>query len=303
MSLSGAGRMRGSRPWAVALAVAVLALPGVALAGPPVVLVEGRVGPYREAALAIKKHLPDAVFSDPGTPGLDLANASLIVAVGQKSLNLARTQPATVPVVFCMVLGAGKATFAPQVTGVPLESDPVLGLKRLTRIAPRAKRVGVIVNPEANELWLAESHKAATALGLQLVVKSVRSASEVKGAINGLVGGVDALWLPPDPRLFSKEVFAFLLGFSSERKLPLIGFLDSFTQAGALASVSADYTDIGNRAGRLAAQILSQGEGRRIPVPAPVFAPGNLTLNQKTASALGITLSPQVVGEAHQVFQ
>jgi len=197
----------------------------------------------------------------------------------------------------------GRSTLAPQITGVPLESDPVLGLKRLARVAPDAKRVGVIVNPEANELWLSETQRAAGPLGLKLVVKTVLSPSEVKGALNSLAGQVDALWLPPDPRLFSKEVFAFLLGFSSERRLPLFGFLDSFTQAGALASVSADYTDIGNRAGKLATQILAQGEGRRIPVPQPVFAPGNLTLNLKTASALGIQLSPQTVAEASQVFQ
>ena len=84
---------------------------------------------------------------------------------------------------------------------------------------------------------------------------------------------------------------------------PLIGFLDSLTQAGALASISPNYNDNGARAGKLAAEILARPDGRRIPVPPPVFAPGNLTLNLQTAKALGVTVSDKSIGAATQVIR
>ena len=280
---------------------ALIALP--ARAGVPVILVEGKVPQYREAAAAARKQLDSATEVDPGDAGAaaKLADASLVVAVGHKAFAVARSKAVGTPVVFCMVLGASHGTLSTTVTGVPLESDPQVVLSQIKAIAG-AKRVGVVYNPQASEVLLEEAQRVAAGVGVTLVGKPVGAASDVTEAVKAMASSIDALWLPPDPKLFSKELFGFLLSFSAERKLPLFGFLDSFTQAGALASISPDYADIGDRAGRLAAEILARPEGRRIPVPGPVFAPGNLTINSKTAQALGITISPKALAAAKQVF-
>lgn len=275
-----------------------------ASAAQPVILVEGKVAQYRIAAFAAQRFLPGALEVDPGAAnaGAKLATASVILAVGQRSFGVAREKAPGTPTVFCMLLGAKPAMLAGNVTGVPLESDPRSLLTRLQALHPGARRVGVVYNPDASELLILEAQRAATALGIKLLAQPVKEASGVKDAVAKMVGSIDILWLPPDPRLFSRELFAYLLSFSAERRLPLVGFLESFTQAGALASVSADYQDIGERAGRLAAEAASRGSVQR-PPSGVVFSPGVLSINLKTARALGVEVSPRALAEAKNVIR
>lgn len=278
---------------------------GLAWAGPPVVLVDRTVTQYRAAADAAVAQLPGAIVLDPQDASAEsaLAGAPVVVGVGQKSFAFARSKAPSTPTVFCLVLGVSKSTLSSTVTGVPIEPDPSASLAAIKLVAPAVRRVGLIYNPATSELFLAAAQRAAGELGLSLVARPVGGPTEVKEAARGMAGAIDALWLPPDPRLFSKEVFIFLLGFSAERSVPLIGFIDSFTQAGALASVSADYSEMGGRAGRLAAEIAGRPADKRTPVPGPSFSPGKLTINLKTASALGVTVSPTALSTAKQVFQ
>lgn len=275
-------------------------------AAEPVLLVDRKVPQYREAAEGVRKHLPTtAVEVDPADSDLEsrLAGAPVIVAVGQQALALARAKGAGAPVVFCMVLGTAKSTLSASVTGVPLESDPAAVLRHIKAVAPTLKRLGLVYNPASSELLLAEAQKAADAESLELVLRPIFTAAQVKEAIKFPAPGVDGLWLPPDPKLFTREVFAYLLSVTAERRLPLFGFLDSFTKKGALASVSAEYADHGERAGKLAAEILSRPEGKRLPVPPPVFSPGQLTVNSKTAKFLGLTISVQTMANAKHVYR
>ncbi len=280
-------------------------LQAAAVAAPPLVLVEARVAQYREAAAGVRKQLPAAEEVDVDAPDLAerLAQTPLIIPVGQRALALAREKAPTTPLVFCMVLGVTTASLSPGVTGVPLESDPLAVLSHVHAIAPRAKRIGLVFNPASSDLLYAEATRAAAALGLTLVARPVSSASAVRSAVSGMAGSIDLLWLPADPRLFPKELVAFLLSFSAERNLPLVGFLDKLTEGGALASVSPDYGEIGERTGKLAAEILTRPEGRRLPLPPPVFAPGTLSLNLKTAKTLGIEIAPKARQRARVLYQ
>ncbi len=282
----------------------ILFVSSAVAAPPPIVLVEGRVAQYREAAAAAKKHLPGAEELEVDAPdaGQKLAEAPLIVPVGQRALALAREKAPNTPVVFCMVLGVTRASLAPNVTGVPLESDPAALLNHVRAIAPAAKRIGLVFNPSTSELLFSEASKAAGALGLTLVAKPVSTAADVRDAVSSMASSIDLLWLPADPRLFPKELVSFLLSFAAERTMPLVGFLDKLTEGGALASVSPDYTEIGERTGKLAAEILAKPEGKRVPLPPPVFAPGHLSLNLKTAKTLGIDISAKARERAKTLY-
>jgi ABC-type uncharacterized transport system substrate-binding protein len=288
-------------------ALALTAVISSALAaGQTVILDEAQIEQYRVAAAAAKRHLPGAVelgLSDPQVAG-QLATAPLVVAVGRKALALAREKtPATTPIVFSMVLGVTASDWSRNVTGVPLGVDPKAVLVGIHSLSPTFRRVGVIYNPQATDLLVVKALAAAGELGLSLTAKAVSGPAEVKAAIESLLGGIDVLWLPPDPKLFSRDLFTFLLSFAAERKLPLIGFLDAFTRAGALASLSPDYAEIGERTGQLAEQILAEPAGSRLPVPPLAFAHGKLSLNLVSADALGVSVPAVVVATAKQVYR
>jgi putative ABC transport system substrate-binding protein len=131
----------------------------------------------------------------------------------------------------------------------------------------------------------------------------VADAKDVKNALNDLAGKIDVLWLVPDPHLFSPDMFRFVLGFTLDHKIALLGFLDSFTQSGAVASMSPDYRDIGRRAMRLALGIAGRTPEQRVPVPAPMTSPGTLTINLKTARQLGIDIPDALINKARQVYR
>jgi ABC-type uncharacterized transport system substrate-binding protein len=133
----------------------------------------------------------------------------------------------------------------------------------------------------------------------------VGDAREVRGAAQALAGEVDALWLLPDPQLFSPEMVAYLLDVAVvQHKIALFGFDEEHTRGGALASLAIDVPDVGRRAARLAAAIAGRPPARRLPVPEPKPSPGALTINRKTARRLGVEIPEGVLRyRAQRVFE
>jgi putative ABC transport system substrate-binding protein len=274
-------------------------------AGGVVAIADERVAQYREAMGAAKELLSTAKILDPNAADLaeqlKHAEPAVVLAVGQKALQAAKSAAPNVPTVYCMVLGAASASRT--VTGVGLEVAPLGQLEQLKQVAPSAKRIGVIYEARASGAFIEEASKAAGRLGLTLVLKPVSDAKEVRGALSEIANGIDALWLLPDTHLITAEMFSFLLVTTLERQIALFGFLDSFTQAGALASVAPDYKESGRRAARLALELAAKPADARVPVPPPLPSPGALTVNMKTAKRLGIDIPAGVLGKARQVYR
>jgi len=288
-----------------ALPLFVLALSArAALAGGVVAIGDEKVAQYREAIGAVRQVAKDVRLIDPGAADaadqVKKADPAVLLVVGQKALQLAHAAAPSTPTVFCMVMAAAPSR---TVTGVKLEVAPSVQLQMMKQVDPSAKKVGVIYEPKASGGFLEEAIKAAGSLGLTLVAKPVADAREVRSALAEIADGIDALWLMPDPRLINAEMFNYLLVFTLEHKIALFGFLDSFTQAGALASVAPDYEEIGRRAARMALDLLSKPAEARVPVPAPSSSPGVLSVNVKTAKRLGVDVPQSSLARARQVYR
>jgi putative ABC transport system substrate-binding protein len=288
------------------LALILALAPSAAQAGGIVAVADAKVQQYKEALTAAREVAHDVAVIEPGAGDaadqLKRADPAVVLAIGQKALQLAKASVPEKPIVFCMVLGSAAAA-SRSVTGVKLEVSPAQQLEQLKQVHPGVKRLGVIYDPRASGPYLEEALKAAGRLGLTLVSKPVGDAREVRSALGEIASGIDGLWLMPDPKLITAEMFNYLLVTTLERKIALFGFLDSFTQAGALASIAPDYQEIGRRAARLALEIHGRAEGARLPVPAPQAGPGALTVNLKTARQLGLDVPQSALGKARQVFK
>ncbi len=269
-----------------------------------VLLSEPAVPQYKEAADAAQKLAPDASFADVASPDAvnQLQHADVVLAVGQKALDLARVTVPEKPIVYAMVLAA-QAQPGKTVTGVALEVPPFAQFAQWKQMRFDGTRVGVIYDARESGPYVEEAGKAAGALGLTLISRPVRDAKDIKNALADLAGKIDVLWLVPDPKLFTMDMFRFVLAYTLDRKIALLGFLDAFTQSGALASMAPDYKDIGRRAMRLALGIAGRPPEQRLPVPAPMTSPGSLTLNLKTARQLGIDIPDALVGKAQKVYR
>jgi putative tryptophan/tyrosine transport system substrate-binding protein len=294
---------RVSRTASLALAVCAA---NAANASGVVALSDPHVAQYAEAITAAQEVVPGLTQIDCAAPDAvdqtKRAAPAVILAVGQKALQVARDSFSGTPTVYCMVLARNVAP-SKILTGVPLEVRPAEQLIRFKEVDSAAKRIGLLFDPKADAAFQQDAQRAASTLGIVLVAKAVNDGKELQSAVAEIAGSIDALWLVPNPRLVSKEVFDYLLVFTLERHLALFGFLDSFTQAGALASVAPDYRDIGRRAGQLANQIAAKPESQRLPVPAPVDSGGALSINTRTAEKLGISVPPTALTGARKVFQ
>jgi putative ABC transport system substrate-binding protein len=281
---------------------------GLARAAPTGILVvaDSRIPQYREALASAKETLHNPNVVDPGAADaaeqVRRADPAVILAIGQKAVQLAKTSAPATPTVFCMVLGQAAAA-SRSVTGVRLEVLPSAQLQQLRLVHPGARRLGVIYDPRTSASFLEDATKAAGAQGFTLVSRPVNDPREVRPALNEIAGAIDALWLMPDSRLLTAEMFSFLLSFTLERKIALYGFLDSFTEAGALASISPDYQEIGRRAAKLAAELADKPPEVRLPVPPPISSPGALTVNLKTAKQLHLDVPSGVLSKARQVYR
>jgi putative ABC transport system substrate-binding protein len=274
--------------------------------GGVVAITDGRVAQYKEALSAAQGLLSEAVVLDLATgdpaPRIKDLQPAVILAVGQRALQAARAAAPETPVVHCMVLGAAAAG-SRVVTGVRLEVAPGELLASLKTVLPSARRIGVIYDPRTLGWYRDEAEKAAHTLGLSLVTKTVADARDVRGAADALAGQIDVLWLWPDPHLINSEMFSVLLLSTIDRRVPLVGFLDSFTQAGAIASVAPDYREAGRRAAKLISELVGRSPAARVPVPTVVLGPGALTVNLKAAKQLGVEVPAAALAKARQVYR
>jgi putative tryptophan/tyrosine transport system substrate-binding protein len=92
-----------------------------------------------------------------------------------------------------------------------------------------------------------------------------------------------------------------LVDLAAENRLPAMYTSREFVDAGGLMSYGANSADLHRRAATYVDKILKGAKPGDLPVEqATKF---ELVINLKTAKALGLTISPSVLGQAAQIIQ
>lgn len=172
-------------------------------------------------------------------------------------------------------------------------------LRLLSQIAPKAKRVGVVLNPgEANsvvQMQLAES--AARKLRMTLVKAPAMSSAGVFEAAQSLVGKVQAIYVPTDNTVVS--AIESVVKVANANRLPLIVGEENGVYRGALATVGINYYDLGVQTGEMAVKVLRGAKPSTLPVE--YQSKISKVVNLKTASVIGLTLPAEVLKDAEIV--
>lgn len=229
------------------------------------------------------------------------SDAALVIAVGLKAALAAKVELVDIPVIYCMVLDAEKYDLrAPNFTGISLRVPIDRQFSTIQALVPKLKHLGVLYDPEKTRLLVEEARRVAARLGFELVEHQVHGEKELPHAIRTLLPKVEGLWLVPDSTVLTEESIRFLLGTALERNVPVIGFSPEFVRNGALAGLSINPEDIGRQAANIAQRILAQPD-RAVPM---TVSPDRIRLavNQKTAKYLGLTLPPDIMGRADELY-
>ena len=234
---------------------------------------------------------------------LTAAKPRLIVAIGPLAAQVTRERLQDIPSIFVMVSNPSRHGLqGTNLAGVSLDIPVQLQLVMYKSLVPALKTLGVIYDPEKTGPMVMEARGIADSLGFHLLASPVSSHKAVPAALRSLLGKIDALWMVPDETVVTPESFKFMLLTTFENNLPFVTVSDIFVEAGALASLSPDYTDVGRQGCQLATDIesgrLHSAEARVVP-PAKV----NLAINLKTASKIGLTLPPEVIQSANKVYR
>ena len=191
-----------------------------------------------------------------------------------------------------------------NVTGVTPD-NPELSAKRVSLLkeaVPAATRMAVLMNPDfpATPNMVAETSRAARALGVELQVLEARRPAELVKAFNAMTRAkAKGLVVLPDPMFIAEASRIAELAMTS--RTPAMFHLRRFVETGGLISYGAEYAEMFQQSAVLVAKVLKGAKVADLPVEQPWrFA---LVINLKTAKALGLAIPPSLLQRADQVIE
>jgi len=187
----------------------------------------------------------------------------LIVAVGDRALELARKQRST-PVLYMMALNPRPRT---GVTGVGMLLDPSRYLFVFDALG--TGKVGVIYDPARSGAYLKRAQSAASRNRIDLVLREVRSAKETPAMLQSLRGKVDAIWMLPDTTAVSPASTEAYFLFSQGERVPVVTFADIYLSMGGAVALTIDRHDIGRQLGEMALEVLDGTDVDDLPAGFP----------------------------------
>lgn len=230
----------------------------------------------------------------------------LVFTLGSDALNLVKDSVQDTPVIFTFVLNPEEIIGHPagklpaNMTGISMNIPPEVQFSTLLEAAPNTKRIGVVYDPSKTQNLIEEARSAARELGIDLVATKIKTKSESINAISKMKGNVDALWMIPDTTAITRESAEYMLLYSLQNGIPLIGISEKYVKNGALMAFSFDSEDMGRQAGEIAQKIL---DGKKVMKVTP-YKPRKLrlTLNSRIAKKLGLELPENLIASAYKIY-
>jgi putative ABC transport system substrate-binding protein len=238
---------------------------------------------------------------------------AVIATTGPVEMALAAKQAtATIPIVFTtgndpVRAGLVAALNKPggNITGVTT-MNAELGSKwvgLLHDLLPRATRFALLVNPgtRANSTeMVANVQDAATAIGLQLEVVYAGTSGELEAALAGAAQRQAGVLMIVGDSLFLDNR-AEIAELALHHRLPAIYVNRAFPEVGGLMSYASDWTDTFRQVGVYCGRILKGAKPADLPVQLQTRF--RLVINLKTAKALGLIISDNLITLADEVIE
>lgn len=235
---------------------------------------------------------------------------TVIVAASTPAARAAKAATATIPIVFTTIADPVQIGFVASlnrpggnVTGVTLLSVEV-GPKRLDLLheaVPTATIMALLVNPSnpAAESQSRDLQAAALKRGLQLHVLNASTERDLDAAFTKLHElRAGALIIGQDVLFSQREQLAAL---TVRNAIPAIYDLREFAAAGGLMSYGTSQSDEYRQAGIYVGRILKGEKPADLPVMQPTKF--ELTINLKTARALGLSMPQSLLASADEVIE
>jgi putative tryptophan/tyrosine transport system substrate-binding protein len=235
----------------------------------------------------------------------------IIVAQGTPATLVAKQATTSIPIVFCPLsdpvgvgIVASLARPGGNATGTSLMA-PDLSAKRLEllrAVVPRLSRIAILwdsANP-GMALRVRETKTAADQSGLAFGSVGPRNLEELDAAFAELTKQhPDALLVTTEP--FTRRHLTRILEFASSNRIPTMFEDKSYVDGGGLMSYGPNLLDGYRRAVTYVDKIFKGAKPADLPVEQPTKF--ELTINTKTANALGITFPRSILVRADRAVE
>jgi putative ABC transport system substrate-binding protein len=243
---------------------------------------------------------------------LDL-QPDVILAHGTPATAAFQRETRTIPIVFASVsdpVGDGFVASLPRpggnTTGFISQEATMAGkwLELLTEIAPGVKRVAAMFNPDTapsgGRYVLPAFEAAARSFKVAPIAAPIHSDAEIETVITSLgrePGG--GLVVMPDTFVESRRAHIILL--AARNNVPTVYPDSVWARDGGLLSYGPNRADIFRRSAAYVDRILRGAKPAELPVQVPIKF--EMTLNVKTAKALGLTIPSSFLLRSDEVIE
>jgi putative ABC transport system substrate-binding protein len=243
----------------------------------------------------------------------DLARmkVDVIFATSSTEVEPARRATKTIPIVFAThadPVGIGHVASLARpggnVTGLTMLLTDLAAkeFEILKEAVPQMKRAGVLWNPAtpSHPPALQSVRTAGEKLGVTLIVLPVRTSDDFDGAFSTMTRErADGFLALGSPLMVVQR--APLAALALKQRLPSMFAQKEPVQAGGLMSYAADLNDLTRRAAAYIDKILKGAKPGELPVEQA--SKYELTVNLKTAKALGLTVPRSLLARADEVIE
>jgi ABC-type uncharacterized transport system substrate-binding protein len=227
---------------------------------------------------------------------------NLIVVMGSLAAKFAKDNFTNIPTVFCMVLNTDVDSLkADNITGVSVDVRIKDQFTVMRNISKKIKRIGIIYTQPANDPLIASARTIATDLDMSVVTSGISGSQDIQKAMNDIVGKIDAIWIPPDPSLYSDEVIRYIGSTSLTKLIPCFGPNERYVRSGAIFSMSFDPVEAGRTAGDIANKILQGTSPSKLQIQE--LQHPKIIINTRAAGLLKLTIPKNIQDAAGKVYQ
>lgn len=289
----------------MAVLLALLMVMTSAMAGETVTLVlSERGGIYSEFSDAFNNQLSQGdarrsvrlVLADGAqVDAAELANSSLVIAVGAVAARAVARVAGTAPVLCVLVPRAAferiaEAVKRPRAAFSALYLDqPLARQLALIRLAlPGKHRLGVLAGPDAKG-QLGRLRNVATHSGFELLHENADDENSIVPALNRLLPQVEVLLAVPDSVVYNRNTARSVLLTTYRHQRPVIAFSQAYVTAGALAAVFSTPSQIARQAAEVVRALPANAA-----LPAPKFPSYfSVAVNRYVARSLALEVADE----------
>jgi putative ABC transport system substrate-binding protein len=187
-------------------------------------------------------------------------------------------------------------------TGVTFLTDEMAAkrIELLKQVAPSARKVAVIFNPQHFDDEVTFARRGAESLDVELTTHPINKIADLDAALQGVEASRADGLLVISSRL-TGIVAAKIAQHGQERRLPVIASWREFTDSGALLSYGPSRTFEAKRLVGYVQRVLNGEKPADLPIEQPVKF--ELVINLKTAKVIGLTVPPSLLGRADDVIE